>query len=251
MKRLIVSLGILSFFIPLTTQALVLPGVTRQRPGHYQMLSTDKIDTRTFLQRQAGSSSSVSAVVYRSIPLNLAFSYPNNWELLDSVTFIALWPKDDGNSLKTQRNSAIRLDAISLRTSTDYTDVQLDNYFKSFVTLTNQSSPLHDYYVPSFHLINASGATLLGHHARLYAYTGEVRSVKEKMMLVLATMNQKLYGVYYHSSPETFDIDRPVFDALLRSLQWNTPTSGSASSKGSMRMRSSASSAANSRNVHR
>lgn len=224
MKRFITSLGILSLFLPLTTQALVLPGVQRQLPGQYQNVAQPSTTIH-----KSSSSSAVTQNVERSLSLNIRFSYPSNWDILDSMTFLALWPHDNGMSAKTD-NSAIRIDAESLRTAADYTDVQLDNYFKSFVTIANQSSPLIDYYVPSFHLINESGATLLGHHARMYTYTGDVRSVHQKMTLVLATMNQKLYEVYYHSSPETFDKGRPVFDAVLKSLQWNVSSSSSASS---------------------
>ncbi|HVW66847.1 MAG TPA: S-layer homology domain-containing protein [Candidatus Peribacteraceae bacterium] len=237
MKRFTTSLGILAVLFPLTTQALMVPGAVRQTPGNYQSVGDNSVLPRS------SSSSAVTMNVERNATLGVRFSYPSNWTITPADGGVTIAPIPDDYVLSTQRDSRIVFTITPIAGGKTYSQHELNLYFMNRATIASDSTALIDWYIPSFHLSSSGTTTLLGQQAIEYDYTGEVQSVKMHIVHLLASVNGKLISLRYESPLDTFDEDRPVFDALIPTIVWLSDDTSTSSASSVTQAQSSSASA--------
>lgn len=168
---------------------------------------------------------------YTSINNPYKFSYPSDWETYEFAKSrgVSVFPVDDEMSVSGKRLSMIGLVVTPIAHKKDYSLKEIETYFMTHATMSPETR-LSDWYIPSFGFIRSEDATLLGHPAKKYVYTGEWQSKKYKAIEYITSFNNNLYVATYRAEPDYFDSDLPVFEKLLKTIKLKAGKAASSSS---------------------
>lgn len=217
-QKIIVSALFLTVLMPSLAHAAVSKKViTKPSRGNYESVG----DESAMRREQFTAPKEVPAAKntsFTDLENPLRFTYPNTWKATASKTSVGIAPIFDGYSFKTKHDSFIGISFKQTPDKKDYTIKQINGYFQSRTTMSNENL-LIDWYTPSFNLISSGSTVLMGHDARRFTYTGERMSIKYQYTVIFSSFNGKLYTAYFTSAPETFDLDLPIFESVLKTLK--------------------------------
>ncbi len=166
------------------------------------------------------------------IPFSLqkvSMSYPAGWKRQDFKIgeSVGFFPDTSISTLDAGTAIYLRTDGTVLP---DLSADAMDANFLRESTLNSVSDPIDtDYYRLNFALQSKSGATLLGHPARLYRYTMEVGGTPVQAESIVTSIGRTWYETTFVATSKNLDSDHAVFATFLTTLSLQAGSSSSVS----------------------
>ncbi len=204
---------------------------TATKPARDQYQSTTKTRAKIVDPFAATKKAGINTRTHKSLGISMA--YTSDWKLDEGKFGFYLTPPEDARTKKI-RKTTIDITSAPIAKKKDYSLTELNTFFINNSTLMTGSNA-GDWFIPSFNLVSSGSTTLYGKPALTYTFTGDGKGDKFKTTLVLASFDKTLWSVNFSALPAEFDADKPVFDAVLKSLSLKQKAASSSSTKSTAR----------------